>query len=295
MRKMLISILNGMIAPIGGCLQLAQYCFKNKNHQEKTIKTHLFKIIMVIICSILTSCFQNKENVKSELEASVEKVKRILPLVVKPGIVWTDSEYNNSVYTNWYEIDCSTIPFINYKQIKDVRKSIILGNISTGDEQTKKDYRVFIENNITQRIIYSEKGSNDKFVITISPKEIHDAINTSVNPLNQLHNWIYVANKLAFYKEQNHIKINMDLKDRTVIINAVLDEDKYMLINQDITSTKEVLMNRLLKNDMGKNIIKCMAGANCGLSYVVLSKNTKRALLSFSLTAEEILLKSQDV
>lgn len=231
--------------------------------------------IVIVLLIVICSC-SNKKSRCLELVQYVENLQKQLPKQIENGVTLVRAEYNDSVYSTWFEIDEKGISFEEMSSMLEKRRKEILDDASVSDGTDKHNYEMYVVYNIRMRLIYCGKTSHKQIESTITPSEINVALHTKADAYKKLQ---MLINSVKFMPSENIDGMGMPvitLKDSTVFITITLDENHYdvnRISNEDKEHAKKDIMAEM--RDINPKLIRFMAEANCGLCYRVIGSHSK--------------------
>lgn len=247
-----------------------------------------------IIVLMMTYSCSNKE-VKSdnrclELVQDIEKLQKQLPKQIEDGVTLVRAEYEDSVYSTWIEIDEKSTSFEEMSSMLEKRRKEILDDASVSEGHDRRNYEMYVDYNIRMRMVYCGKTSKKQIEFTITPSEINEALHSKADAYKRLQMLINSTKSVASESMEGMSTPNLTLKDSTVYMTIVLDENLYQIKGMS-NEEKEITKTEIMAEMRGVNprLIRFMADANCSLCYCVIGSHSKKGF-DIEISSNEILL-----
>lgn len=252
-------------------------------------------IQFTVIIALTMTCSCSHKDVKSdnrclELVQDIEKLQEQLPRQIEVGMTLVRAEYEDSVYSIWIEIDEKGITFEKMSSMLEKRRREILDDVSISEGHDRHNYEMYVEYNIRMRMIYCGKTSNKQIEFTITPSEINEALHSKANAYKRLQMLINSTKSVASESMEGMSTPNLSLKDSTVYMTIILDENLYEIKGMS-NEEKEITKTEIMAEMRGVNprIIRFMADANCGLCYRVIGSHSRKGF-DIEISSNEVFL-----
>lgn len=266
---------------------------QNDNAKLNSMKI-LQAIKVVIIALVLFSCSENKkQEMYPDLIETVQKIQEGLPLTISEGLILSEVEYEDTLFTLQYEIDEKEFPFENLVKAKQNRKNLFLTTISASEGNERTGFEQCVSYNVSVNFYFIGKRSHKEMSIIVSPYEINDALNTKSNALDVLK--IQIEGEKSSLPEKlgdGLTMTNVELRDSMVYTTIELDEKNYSFdgLDENLDEMKTEIRMSLRSDRIGMNLIKMIANVHYGLVYSYVGSVSGK-VYNITFSPDEILLE----
>ena len=240
---------------------------------------------LVLGSSAWLACFFSKElepaepTICYELLDGVDDIKTKLPILVYDGMYLIDANYDNTEFSLTYEMEEQKYDFADYVKDRDRMKEFLLHSISASGDDLRPYYELCVSHNISISHIYRGKQSLKELTITATPKEIQEALQNQITPMQLLKHEIESVNKELPQKQYEGFTFSeMQLKDSMLYLVFTYDDNIIQLsdILEDPKSAKENLRRTWKEDGDNTRLIHLVANAHCGLVYSNVALSTSK-------------------
>lgn len=190
--------------------------------------------ISMIACVVLIMCSCSRKS----SEAIDTRCPELVEMMEYSNLQYGDKEgpmgmrmsveYIDSVYRMIDIVDESIIPPEKIGLFYGYMKSNSLASISAAKEKDRKLYQLMVDHHVWfEHVIKSKKSGEVIARTTLSPKDIAEALEHKLTPLDEIKTWInnIANNTLPREIEPGYTMTNIMYTDNTVKIEIVIDED----------------------------------------------------------------------
>ena len=257
------------------------------------MRSFLIQFSVIIVLMMMYSCSHKdvrSDNRCLELVQDIEKLQEQLPRQIEDGMTLVRAEYKDSVYSTWVEIDEKGISLEKMSSMLEKRRKEILDDISISEGHDRRNYELYVEYKIRIRMVYCGKTGNKQIEFTITPSEINEALHSKADAYKRLQMLINSTKSVASENMEGISTPNLSLKDSTVYMTIILDEDLYEIKGMS-NEEKEITKTEIMAEMRGVNpkLIRFMADANCSLCYRVIGSHSKKGF-DIEISSNEIFL-----
>lgn len=219
----------------------------------------------------------------------VEEKKQRLPIKIADGFTQTNVEYKDSTYSVWLEVDDNRSTLASLDSLLQMYRKTLLYNAIMSEGQIRRNWEIYVENNIRIHIIYSRANYQNQVETIITPSEINECLHTIVDDYTKLKMFICRRNLMIQEKENGGVIGPVtSLKDSVIYISFISNE----AIHDPIELKNNVNRTNLIENifHFDPEMIIYAANANCGLCMRFIGSQSKKTA-DIYISPKEILKK----
>lgn len=235
---------------------------------------------------------ESKKQMYTDLVETTLKIQDRLPITITDGLLLTQVEYKDTVFTLQYTIDEKEFPFENMIKAKQNRKQLLLTTISTSKGEERKSFEQCASHNVYVKYHFVGKRSFKEIIINVAPNEIIQALNNKSSAYDVLK--MQIDGEKSTLPEiigDGMVMTDIGLRDSMVYAIVKLDEENYQFsgIEDNIDEIKNDIRVSMLSDPTGIYFMKTIANAHFGLEYIYVGSISEK-IYKVEFSPDEIML-----